>query len=71
MRDYWFTLFAKYDSFDVTDKVDGKKMFEPLFAYAQGIVDGKNKYQEEASRKFVAETLAPYLSKGEKKFSQY
>lgn len=70
VRDYWFALFAKNDSFDVTDKVDGKKMFEPLFAYAQGIADGKKKYQVEASRNFIAETLAPYLSKG-KKSPQY
>ena len=70
VRDYWFALFAKNSSFDVTGKVNGKKMFEPLFAYAQGIADGKKKYQVEASRKFVAETLAPYLSKG-KTSSQY
>ena len=70
VRDYWFALFAKNDSFDVTGKVDGKKMFEPLFAYAQGIADGKKKYQVEASRNFIAETLAPYLSKG-KKSPQY
>ena len=70
VRDYWFALFAKNNSFYVTDKINGKKMIEPLFTYAQGIADGKKKYQVDASRKFVAETLTPYLSKG-KKSSQY
>ena len=64
VRNYWSALFVQKSSFDITGKVDGKKMFEPLFAYSQDIADGKKTYQGEASRKFVAETLAPYLSKG-------
>ena len=64
VRDYWFALFDTNNAFDVSGKVNGKKMFEPLFTYAQKIADGKNEYQGEASRQFVAETLAPYLSEG-------
>jgi len=63
VRDYWFSLFAANNSFDITGKVDGKKMFEPLFTYAQEIADGKKQYQRKASQQFVVETLVPFLNK--------
>ena len=67
VRAFWNNLLAKNNSFDMKTKVDGKKMYEPLFRYAQSIADGKTKYDKKSSQAFISKTLKAYLGKDKPK----
>ena len=62
VRDFWDAIHKQHQDFTLKQSVYGKKMFEPLFGYAQSIVSGETDYEQGDSRNFISKTLEPYVS---------
>lgn len=60
VRAGWQTIFETHDAFVLREEVDGRRLFEPMFAYAEALRAGAL-YDAEASQRFVSETLARYV----------
>lgn len=60
VREAWDDVYREHERFDLADEVDGRALFERMFAYAEGLRAGET-YEPEASRRFVRQTLESYL----------
>lgn len=60
VRNAWASVYARRDSFELADDVDGEPLFARMFDYASALEQGRP-YDPEASRRFVRETLDAYI----------
>jgi hypothetical protein len=60
VRVAWDGVYAARDRFEILDKVDGAQMFEPLFAYANDLDEGKP-YDDKAAADLIRRTFAAFV----------
>lgn len=60
VRAAWREIHAERDEFALADEVDGRALFVPMFEFAARLEDGE-RYDAEAGRRFIRETLDAYL----------
>jgi hypothetical protein len=60
VRAAWRDIYADRDEFALADEVDGRALFVPMFEYAARLEAGE-RYEPEAGRRFIRETLTAYL----------
>lgn len=61
VREQWAALFADRQSLHLRARVDDQRLFQPLFARAGEIADGKG-YSARENRQFVRDTLARFVA---------
>jgi hypothetical protein len=59
VRRAWDKTFERHDRFTLREKVDGKRLFEHMFEYADSIEQGD--YDPRSGRAFIGETLAQFV----------
>lgn len=72
VRDAWTTVIAENDTLRLKSKYGGKKLYQYLFEYADGIQES-GAYDSEAGSKFAAETIGSFVvtEEGEAGSSEY
>lgn len=61
VRAAWQRIFETHRAFTVREEVNGRRLFQPMFEYAEALRAGAP-YDAEKSRRFVEETLELYVS---------
>lgn len=60
VRVAWDGVYASRDRFEILDKVDGQQMFEPLFAFANDLDEGKP-YDAAAAADLIRRTFSAFV----------
>ena len=60
VRAAWREIYREHDAFRLAEEVDGVELFVPMFQYAEALAAGE-RYDADASRRFVRETLERYV----------
>ncbi|GAB3314157.1 DUF6607 family protein [Haliea atlantica] len=59
VREHWAQLLSEHEQLTLRSEVDGQRLFEVMFSYAEGL-DGPEAFDRSAAENFVRETLARF-----------
>ena len=61
VREHWAQLLSEHEQLSLRPEVDGQRLFEVMFSYAEGL-DGPEAFDRSAAEDFVRETLARFTA---------